>query len=502
MKFNFFKQSIFISKKTGLLILILALGLGLRIWKWPDYLEIDHEKTRDLIDSMAIYVNKDITLLGPTTEIDGVFHGPLYYYLVGFFYFLTGGDPRAGSIISFGFNIFGILTLFYIGKNLFNKKVGLIAAFLYAISFESISYAYWLSNPGPAIPLIFIMFYFFYKFLTSETKKSRFYLPLTLFCLGLTIQFQVLHVIFIIPLLLLYLLSKKPIPSFKTLTVSIFAFFLSISSFIFYELKYNFLMSKNIINHVILPFFSNEGGSGASGFEFFPRILNLSTMVFFPIYYWVGAALFLIILATMIYQIIKTGNFLWTFLLVWIFSTFPVFFIPSRIGSGYSAFIGISGALILVFSFLLDWILKKSKLAALLVIGIILAANIYAVNNFLTHPQFRLFDYFQALFLKTNLALIDYSYNDSEGKQFKTDTVTSPLFISKTWDYLFDWRGRTRYGRVPQREGKPEIGYLILEPYAPEMFKEIAIKKADLEGELVETKRFGEVTIQKRILKH
>lgn len=112
-----------------------------------------------------------------------------------------------------------------------------------------------------------------------------------------------------------------------------------------------------------------------------------------------------------------------------------------------------------------------------------------------------MFDYFQGLYIKTNLELVDYAFDDSAGAQFKTDTVTSPLFISKTWDYLFDWRGKTHFNRVPQREGKPVIGYLILEPYAPEAFKETAIKKADTEGQLIDTKQFGQVTIQKRLLK-
>ncbi len=491
-----------LNKEVLILSIIIILALALRLWKWPDYLEIDHEKTRDLIDSMSIYQDKDITLLGPTTEIDGVFHGPLYYYIAGFFYFLTSGDPRAGSIVSFGFNIFGIITLFLIGKDLFSRKIGLIAAFLYAVSFESISYSYWLSNPGPAIPLIFLMFYFFYKFLLSGHKKFNIFLPLALFCYGLTIQFQVLHVVFIVPLIVLYLFSKKPIPSLKTFLVSVFAFLVSISSFLIYELKYNFLVSKNIINHVILPLFLREGGDSHASFEYFPRILDFSKMVFFPISYWVGVAALLIVLGTVIYQIIKTRNFLWTFLLVWIFSTFPIFFIPSRISSGYSAFIGVGGALILVFAFLLNWLFSKSKAAVFVCLAVILAVNIYAVNVYLTNPQLRLFDYFQGLFLKTNLELIDYSYNDSGSNQFKTDTVTSPLFISKTWDYLYDWRGRTKHNRVPKREGQPVIGYLILEPYAPVMFKEIAQKKADLEGTLVDTKQFGQVVIEKRILKY
>lgn len=494
-----------LTKESLILLLVILLALVLRFWKWPDYLVFDHEKTRDLLDSLIIYQQQNITLLGPTTEIDGVFHGPLYYYLVGFFYFLTGGDPRSGSIISFGFNLFGILTLYYIGRNLFNKRVALIAAFLYAVSFESISYSYWLSNPGPSIPLIFLMFYFFYKFITNGYQKFSPYLALSLFCYGLMIQFQVLNFVFFIPLLILFIFSKKHLPSLKTVGAALLAFLISISTFIVYELKYDFLMTKGIFGKVFVPLFSGGGGGGEAAhpvLAYLPRMVNLSNMVFFPVQYWIGAAFLAVILATVLYKIYKTRDLRWTLLLVWIFSTLPVFFIPSRISSGYSAFIGVAGALILVVAYLLNSLLSKTKVGFFLFLAIFLTVNLYAVNNYLTNYNLRLFDYFQGLSLKTEFELIDYVYEDTNGIQFKTDTVTSPLFISKTWDYLFDWRGNNKYGRTPKREGQPVIGYLILEPYAPVAFKEKAIEKANIEGDLVEVKKFGEITIEKRNLKY
>jgi len=99
-----------------LLSLILGLGLYLRLRHWPDFLTFDYEKARDLIASMKIFTEKKLTLIGPVSEVEGIFHGPLYYYLVGFFYYIFKGDPRAGSIVAFFFNLSSIYILFYIGK--------------------------------------------------------------------------------------------------------------------------------------------------------------------------------------------------------------------------------------------------------------------------------------------------------------------------------------------------------------------------------------------------
>lgn len=66
-----------------ILLLIILLGLALRLKHWPDYLTFDYEKARDLIASVSIYQNKKLTLIGPVTEVEGLFNKPLYYYLVG-----------------------------------------------------------------------------------------------------------------------------------------------------------------------------------------------------------------------------------------------------------------------------------------------------------------------------------------------------------------------------------------------------------------------------------
>lgn len=489
------------SKESLTLASILLLALLLRLWKWPDYLVFDYEKARDLIDSMSIYTTQNITLLGPTTEVEGVYHGPLYFYITGLFYFLTMGDPRAGAIISFGFNILGVLVMYFIGKDLFSKKVGLIAAFLYAVSFESISYAYWLSNPGPSVPFIFLTFYFFYKFLTSKYSSFNKFLPLSFLCFGLTIQFQILNLIFGPVLLIMYLFAKWPKFSLKTFAASALAFLIPISTFIIFELKYNFLMTSNTIKKILLP--TSEGGQAAEvAHTYIPRLLGYSSSVFFPPSFWIGAGIFLIIFGFVIYQIWKKQGLVWRFLLIWILSTFLIFVVPSRMSASHAAFISVCAPLILVAGYLLGWLFTKSRLAVFACLAIILGANMFAIQNYLTNPQLRLFDYFQGLFLKTNLELIDYSYEDANGVQFKTDTITSPLSVSKLWDYLYDWRGYNKYGTVPRREGKPVIGYLILEPQVDVTFKDAAVKKADLEGDLVDTRKFGDVVIQKRILKY
>jgi hypothetical protein len=482
----------------GFLVIIILFGLLLRLWKWPAYLNFDFEKARDLVDSLNIFLNKKLTLIGPTTEVEGIFHGPLYYYLTGFFYFITGGDPRAGSIVSFGFNLFGIWVIYYIAKEIFNRRIGLVAAFLYALSFESVSYAYWLSNPGPAVPFIFLMFFFFYKFLTE--KQGR-YLVLSLFCLGLTIQFQVLNVIFLPALIVLYLLSSKPKVDFKWTIYSLVSFLLPIFSYLLFDLRHNFLMSRNFLTKMLLPQLGGGGHFWLTLKNYPLRLFGYFSTVLLPTQKWTGILLALLILWTTIFRIRKKSDFLWKFLLVWLFSTLPIFFLPSRMGESNAAFIGVAGTVVIVFAYFVNWLWSKSKILVGLFLALILASNLYAVNNYLTNPQKRLFDNFEGLFLKIDLALVDYSYHEANGENFKVDTVTSPLLISKLWDYLYEWRGKTKFHSLPIRGDEAKIKFLIIEPFVDESWKKDAIIKADQKGRLVDSRYFGQIFIQKRILK-
>ena len=480
------------------LILIFLLAFVLRLWKWPDYLSFDFEKARDLIDSMNIFLQRKLTLLGPTTEVEGIFHGPLYYYLLGVVGFLTKGAPWSGAIISFGFNLFGIWAIYYIAKEIFNKKIGLLAAFLAALSFESISYAYWLSNPGPSVPFIFLMFFFFYQFIKEKTGK---YLSLSLFCFGLTIQFQILNIIFLPALVVLYLLSVRPRVNFKWLIYSLISFLLPISSYLLFDLRHNFLMTRNFVTKMLLAHLGGGSNIWLIVKNYPLRFFGYFSTVLLPTQRWMGLILGLLVLWTIVFLIRRENRFLAKFLLVWLFSTLPVFFLPSKMGESSAAFIGVSGAVILVLSYFLHWLWGKIKIIPMILLTLIFLSNLYAVNFYLTNPQKRLFDNFEGLFLKTDLALVDYSFYEAHGEKFKVDAVTSPLLVSKLWDYLYEWRGKTKFKTQPIRSDEAKIHFLLIEPFVDEHWKKDAIIKADQKGKLVDSRYFGQIFIQKRIWK-
>jgi 4-amino-4-deoxy-L-arabinose transferase-like glycosyltransferase len=479
-------------KKSFILLLLLSiflLAIYLRFRHWPDFLPFDYEKARDLIASLNIFLNRRMTLLGPVSEVEGIFHGPLYYYLVGFCYFLFQGDPRAGSIVSFGFNLASVLALFLIGQKLWSRRVGLIAAFFAAISFEVISYAYWLSNPGPSVLFIFLMFFFFYRSILENQK----YLIPALFCFGVIIQFQILNCLFIFPLIVLYFFLGKPRLRIKNWLTALGIFLLPIASFLVFDLRHQFLMTQTFLHRYFL------GNQIASSFRFhlfdyFDRLAQETAYLFFPPQKLVGWFLLLTILFFLVKNLKKDCRF--RLLLVWIFATLPVFFINSRIGQSSAAFMGVSGGLILALAALLDRLLPQNRSwLAIPFLVLSFAGNFYALDHYLTDPGRRLFDSYEGLFLKRDLTVINWVYQETGNQAFQVDTVTSPLYISPLWDYLFSWYGPKKHLPLPQRQGA-HLHFLIIEPFVDTHFKNEAIKKKSPLGKLLKSESFGDVVVQ------
>jgi len=533
-----------------LLFLILGLGLYLRLRHWPNFLTFDYEKARDLIASMKIFTEKKLTLIGPVSEVEGIFHGPLYYYLVGFFYYIFKGDPRAGSIVSFLFNLSSVYILFHIGKNLFNAKVGLISAFIYAASFEAISYAYWLSNPGPSVPFLFLMFYFFYKFCTKNEK----YLIPSLFCLAMAIQFQILNIIFTLPLIVLYFVLGRTKIGIKNIFLSLAAFLLPLASFVLFDYRHKLLMFNSFIKN----YFVSNGNDRHFGFNllnYLERFITEFSNIFFPSNRFLSLIILFIVTGVFITKIIRDKrNKLWKFLAVWIFSTIPIFLINSRMNQSSAAFIGVSGGLIILFSCLVEKLFsneapsslwfdvahhpelaevrsgyllpllrrqrnpseakssshssppnrragysakgdKKSFFVVFFLIPIFLS-NLFAIDHFLTDPGKRLFDFFQGQFYKTDIAAVKYIYEESENSNFKVDTVTSPLLISPLWDYLLSWYSQKNSLPLPKRTDE-RIQFLIIEPYVDDFYKNQAMQKKAAVAKRTDSKYFGNIVVEK-----
>jgi len=116
--------------------------------------------------------------------------------------------------------------------------------------------------------------------------------------------------------------------------------------------------------------------------------------------------------------------------------------------------------------------------------------------------------------LKSQLAVIDYTYQQAKGEDFAINAVTYPLYYNTYWSYHYPWYGKKTYGYLPgwlggdqlypfstlsKATGKEKIFFMIVDNSRaiPEVYKIIGKKWGYSLGKLLEEKEIGGFTVQK-----
>jgi len=492
------KKKMFVLLLLSLLILI---GLFLRLKYWPDFLTFGYEQARDAQLSTIIYSQKKLTLLGPTTEIEGVFHGPIYYYLIGLIYFLFGKNPSWVALWHILMNLACIPIVFWVGKKMFSQRVGLIAAAVFTISYEVISYSLWLSNPSPGLPFIILTYFFFYRAFKENLK----FLPLASFLLAISISFDLIIVVNLFGAIALGLIYNKKRINLKTGVASFLAFVIPLINYPLFEIRHSFLMTKKLLS--VLGSQDNEFKNVFQYlFNFSEGLAKEFANVFFPIHGFF-AGLLMITLFIFLWKNLRQKKLFsnpYGLVLVWLLVNFTTFLISAAVTNSEFSYFGVNAASsLLLAAFLDNLIVKKRFFWVILISSLVVLGSLRAWQKFLPDPQRRLFDSQRGVILKDTLATIDYTYSQSNKKPFFVDTVTVPLFISPLWDYLYSWYGQGKYGYLPSKEINSSNQFLIIEPGSGDtykIFRQKAAENMDKTTTIDEEQKFGMVTVQKRSL--
>lgn len=157
------------------------------------------DEGRDVIVAREI-LSGNLTLLGPRASAGDFFLGPIYYYMIAPFLFLTRYDPVGPAIMVALFGIGTVALVYFFAKEFFGIKAALIASILYAISPLVIAYSRSSWNPNPMPFFSLLTFYTLYK--AGEKKSLKLFFAVG-FLVGIMMQLHYLTV-FIISIIGLY----------------------------------------------------------------------------------------------------------------------------------------------------------------------------------------------------------------------------------------------------------------------------------------------------------
>jgi uncharacterized membrane protein len=229
--------------RNYLFLIILGLGLFLKSYKPLQLFIYSHDQ--DLAGWMIkdVLVNKHLRLIGQETSTQGVFIGPLFYYLLIPFYLLFNMDPAGGVLMVTLLGAFSIWSFYFVFLKIFEKSTGLIASLIYATSFYTV---FTDREVVPTTPVIVWTVWFLYSLhliLKGEQKKG---FILGGILLGLAWNFN-LALAIIAPLALIaFFLGRKKL-NINAAILGMTSLILTSLPLIFFELRHGFSQVRAVL---------------------------------------------------------------------------------------------------------------------------------------------------------------------------------------------------------------------------------------------------------------
>lgn len=494
-----------------LLCLIFLLAIIIRFIYFPDNIYFSYDQARDSFTSLEI-LKGDLKIIGPSSSYnDNFFHGPLVYYIYAPIYFISHNNPEAISIFLRILNATGIFLVFFLGTIIFNKKVGLLSALFFALSYEQSQYALFFGHPALAVIPV-LSFYLGLGLIIFRNNSKG--LILALFSLGIATQFHYVNILLSIVLLILLVIFRKEVKiiSFKYWLLSIMAFLLAVSSFILAEIKYNF----RVISELLKPSI-NLISTSSFNFNHLENIIIRSLQDNFGL--GVSFTPFLLLILVLI-CVINFNNKKFhreiLFLMIWFLGGLLPYFIFDS--PTYYLNPAASVSLLIFGSFVIIDCLSKYKLLQILIIIAIVFLNfkmIISLNIIGPNGDFVIQ---QGMLLSDEKKVLDYIYLNSSGKQFSVKSLSVPLSVNTTWSYLFEWYGKEKYNYLPIWTGPiaqgfsgnlevinirsklPQQQFLIIEPTQGirEGYKEDFMREESYFTKITDEIKIGNFIVQKR----
>lgn len=212
------------------------------------------DEGRDALVALGI-LQGHLTLLGPRASAGNFFTGPIYYYMMAPFLWLFRLNPVGPAVMVALFGVATVFLIYIVSKDFFDKKTGLIAAALYAVSPLVITYSHSSWNPNTVPFFSLLTLYLLYKAVTT-VRSWKYYLLVGLL-LGICIQLHYISlflaaIVAVSLLLMHWFLNNKFLigPLIKYYLEIFVGFFIGFSPFIAFEVRHNFPNTRTIIQFI------------------------------------------------------------------------------------------------------------------------------------------------------------------------------------------------------------------------------------------------------------
>jgi hypothetical protein len=505
-----------------LFVAIFLIALTFRWWYLPqNAISFAYDQARDAF-LVAEILHGHLKVLGPPVSgVPGLFHGVLYYYVIAPAYFIGHGNPTIVAYVMSFISSLTIFPVFYLTW-LLTKKIlpSLMSALIFAFSFEASQYANLLTNASMGVWFVPFIYIGLYLWITRSLNSwQRKWAPVIAgLGFGLSIQSEVALGYHFAPLIFWLLIFRKKITKHE-IVLFIGTFLVAISSMIVSEIKFGFQGTTGIL---YLLTGQDKISNSRNFFDFiktfFVQTGKTLSFTIFPLNILAGGIIGFIMIVYALIEKLKARNLLsWEiFLASYIFAHLVA--LPFGGSNMRHLMVGAAPG-IAIFTGIFIWkYLNKKWLISLAILIFILGSNAHQILKENINGQ-TIFPLQPDLLLSKEIQVLDFTFEESHGKDFSISTLTSPLFVNTLWSYLYNWYGYEKYGYLPYWIGRDQVGQLgnnlpfapgsihrhfyIIEPTygIPELWVTYAKGDQDAISNIVKERKFGELVVQERSIK-
>lgn len=244
------------SPTTKLVIGLLVVASWLRLWNIDGSLQFLGDQGRDALVVSRIFSEFDPVFIGPVTSVGNMYLGPLYYYFMLPWLFLSYPSPVGPAIAVGVLGVLSVAAVYYLGKKMVGPTAAAWAAFFLTFSHVVVYYSRFSWNPNPAPLVAMGMMYCTYV----AWKKNTWYWLGVAACFSVLIQLHYLTLLSaggagVIWLLQLFEVLKTKsfnLKSFLTRTMLAAGIVLiSLTPLLLFDWKHNWLNAKGFADIIL-----------------------------------------------------------------------------------------------------------------------------------------------------------------------------------------------------------------------------------------------------------
>lgn len=329
-----------------------------------------------------IVIDKHLRLIGQQTSSQGIFIGPIFYYILIPFFLITSMQPYGVLLFALILGVLTVLSYYFVFRKLFDVQTGLIGAFLQAILLSRVGHDRWVV---PTITTSLWEVWFFYVVLMLA-KGNFAVFPILGVLIGLIwhISFFLAPILVTIPVAIF--LSKK-IPKGIDLIKTLIGFLIPSLPLFMFEFRHNFMQTKSLFGSFLMD---QGGGTGLKKLELVINQIsgNIANLYFYPHRdpLLTRIVFFILLIALSSLLVSKKGlskKFL-VVLYTWIGSMILFFSFSSKIISEYY-FSNVDTVFLAFLIIAFSLIFKINKFGKVVVMGVLIILAIkntyYIINN-------------------------------------------------------------------------------------------------------------------------